>query len=92
VFPYRIEDGRCIDGMNNGGWKEYHRRPLTTHKVPASHCHKIVELHGRRTVTWVIRGEKEQDWGFFVHTFEKGVQKVLWWQYLGLPEPYPSAY
>jgi hypothetical protein len=73
-------------------WRDVRRKPLTTHRVPKTHCHRIIELHGRRTVTLVIRGLKEQDWGFFVHTFEHGVQKVPWWKYIGLPAPDRSAY
>jgi hypothetical protein len=95
VYCYRIEGDRVITvtSRDSDNWYEVRRRPLTSHRVPASHTHKIMKLHGRRTVTWVIRpAEKEQDWGFFVHTHEHGVQKVPWWQYLGLPEPHEPAY
>jgi hypothetical protein len=94
IFPYRIasDTKRVIDGTNLVGLKTVRRRMLTSHAVPASHCHKIVQLHGRRTVTLVIRGEKEQDWGFFVWNFRDGIQKVPWWEYIGLPAPEKSAY
>jgi hypothetical protein len=92
IYAYDMTPQGVLDRTNSVGWQIIRRRPGQTHKVPATHCHKIVALHGRRTVTWVIRGEKEQDWGFFVWSFERGIQKVLWWQYLGLPEPGSSAY
>lgn len=68
------------------------RRPLRTFFVPAGTVHRIAKLHGRKTVTLVIRGAKEQDWGFFVKTFERGVVKVPWWEYIGLPKPTKPAY
>lgn len=73
-------------------YRDIRRRPLTMFAVPASHVHRIVKLHGKRTVTLLIRGEKEQDWGFFVDDFKKGVVKVVWWEYIGLPGPMKPAY
>lgn len=91
VYPYEVTATGVKAPMRDAGIIDIRRRWLTTHKVPMTHCHRVVKLHGR-TITLVIRGPKEQDWGFFVHTFEKGVVKVPWWQYIGLPAPDRSAY
>lgn len=94
VYPYEVQpDGKVkIVGDMKAEPVRIRRRPLRTHYVPATCVHRVAELHGRKTITLVIRGPKEQDWGFFVWSFEKGPVKVPGWQYIGLPEPENSAY
>jgi hypothetical protein len=100
VYNYRTDAdmamprGRVITAStkDSENWYDVRRRAGTTHRVAKSHCHRIIALHGRRTVTLVIRGKKEQDWGFFVPDYERGVVKVPWWKYIGLPAPDRSAY
>jgi hypothetical protein len=94
VYPYEEQpDGKiAVRGVQLGAVRTVRRWPLTTHKVNANHVHKIAKLHGRRTITLLIRGEKEQDWGFYVFDFWRGVHKVPGWKYIGLPEPEKPAY
>jgi hypothetical protein len=85
---------RVWHSCRNGGWIETLERrwPGTTHKVPATHTHLLEKLHAKKVVTLVIRGTKEQDWGFWVGPRGGSRAKVPWWQYLGLPEKPPAAY
>ena len=90
VFPYVDQNGAVL--VLNKPIERIRRRWLSSHKASAKHVHRIAELHARKVVTLVIREPKQRDWGFYVHTFEKGVVKVPWWTYVGLPAQPPSAY
>jgi hypothetical protein len=95
VYPWReTAQGVRVTGQNGHGHgpELFVRKPGHTRLVLAGTVHKITSLMGKRTVTLVIRGPKEQDWGFYVWDFKNGPVKVPSWKYIGLPEPEKSAY